>query len=321
MKKWKTTDYKNLNNWMLCPQKVDFPVDIFYVYPTAYFPKSLDDPMVCSINNESMRRRAMANVRNKGSAFITIGNYFVPYYQQACIQCLNSKNSDDTAQFISGPFMDIVQAFTLYMNRYNQGRPFILAGHSQGSVILSLLLSTIFATCPEYMKKLVVAYVIGYGITEKYLNQNPHLKFAEGELDTGVIVSYNTEAPGMMVDNIVVGNGTIAINPITWTRSEEYASSDKSLGSHIVRMNPRNHSTEIIDLSHYADAKIDARRGVVICSTADPDDFRIEGGETFFPRGILHNGDYSLYYNDLRENAAKRVKAYFEKLIFCKNRR
>ena len=42
---------------------------------------------------------------------------------------------------------------------------------------------------------MVAAYVIGFSITADDLKINPALKFAEGEYDTGVIVSWNTEGP------------------------------------------------------------------------------------------------------------------------------
>lgn len=42
---------------------------------------------------------------------------------------------------------------------------------------------------------MIATCVIGYSITPEYLAKNPHLKFAKEAKDTGVIISYNTEAP------------------------------------------------------------------------------------------------------------------------------
>ena len=57
----------------------------------------------------------------------------------------------------------------------------------------SFVLSEYMKAHPEYLKRMIAAYVVGYSITEDYLKANPHLKFAERADDTGVIVSYNTE--------------------------------------------------------------------------------------------------------------------------------
>jgi hypothetical protein len=46
--------------------------------------------------------------------------------------------------------------------------------------------------------------LLGYSITDDYLAENPHLKFASGSGDTGVIISYNTEAPVIEGSNGVV---------------------------------------------------------------------------------------------------------------------
>ena len=57
----------------------------------------------------------------------------------------------------------------------------------------SFVLSEYMKAHPEYLERMVAAYVVGYSITEDFLKANPHLKFAEGADDTGVIISYNTE--------------------------------------------------------------------------------------------------------------------------------
>lgn len=303
------TDYHDRNNWMTCPFDPMLPVDIFYVYPTAYFNGS-DKPSVCSATDDAMRQRARENVRNKGSVFATIGNYYVPYYRQMGLEALVNQKKSDFRDFIAGPVTDVIQAFSYYMENYNNGRPFILAGHSQGSILLSILLATSFKQHPEYCQSMVAGYIIGYGITQQYLSSNPHLHFACGETDYGVIISYNTEAPGITAENITVAPGSIVINPISWQRDETLASARSNLGSRIVIKDKNGQLMDVVDRYQYADAQIDMQRGVVICSTANPEDFRIFGGEKYFPEGILHNGDYSLYYYDLRKNAEKRVCAF-----------
>ena len=100
--------------------------------------------------------------------------------------------------------MDAFAAFDYYIKNYNNGRPFILASHSQGSNVMIFLLAEYMKEHPEVYKKMIAAYVIGYSVTDDYLAKNPHLKFAEGADDTGVIISYNTEAPSIPGKNPVV---------------------------------------------------------------------------------------------------------------------
>lgn len=308
------TDYGNSDNWMVCSDAPGLKADVFYVYPTAYFNQS-SESLVCSVNHKGMRERAYDNFINKGSVFKMVGNYYVPYYRQASLEYLVNQEENDINPFIRGPVMDIINAFNYYMKHYNNGRPFILAGHSQGSILLSVLLASVFKDHPEYRQLMVAAYVIGYGVTKAYMNDNPHLKFATGEKDTGVIISYNTESPGIGSKNITVPLDSLLINPISWKRDEIWVSSDKSLGSHVVKKDRNGQLIEVVDIPHYADAQIDKKRGVLICSTADPEDFRILGAEDYFPLGILHNGDYSLYYYDLKENAKKRIETFLNAKI------
>lgn len=60
----------------------------------------------------------------------------------------------------------------------HEGRPFIIAGHSQGSAILRFVLKDYFKTHPDRYERMVAAYVIGYSITKDDLEANPHMKFA-----------------------------------------------------------------------------------------------------------------------------------------------
>lgn len=117
---------------------------------------------------------------------------------------------------------------------------------------------------PEYLKRMIAAYVIGYSITEEYLKKNSHLKFAKGADDTGVIISWNTEGPGNKdKDNIVVLPGAISINPLNWKRDDTYASAKENLGAYLY-----NYKTQKLEIvPNAADAQVDLKRGVVITTT------------------------------------------------------
>jgi hypothetical protein len=127
-----------------------------------------------------------------------------------------------------------------------------LAGHSQGSNVLIHLLSGYLKNNPSVYQRMIAAYVIGYPVTSSYLANNPHLKFASGPDDLGVIISYNTQAPSVVPpNNPVVSNIVgLVINPITWTRTESEATTAKGLGS----LMPDSVTSKFQPVQQYADA-------------------------------------------------------------------
>jgi hypothetical protein len=302
------TDYSQASHWLTLPAAIDKPVDIFFLYPSVWQKNKPDDPNICEIDDPVMLKYSKLAFVRDATAFETIGNMYAPYYRQADPIDALSLSSEELDKLMGGiPKTDIFAAFDYYIKHYNQGRPYILAGHSQGSDIMIYLLSEYMKANPQVYNRMIAAYVIGWSITPGYLAQNPHLKFAEGPDDTGVIISYNTEAPIMEGKNPVILPGAMAINPIGWTREETLATADQNLGTERINKD----GTVVLDesgktafLSHYADARVDKARGVIICSTADVD--RFAPGSAVMARGIFHSLDYPFYYLNLRENAARR---------------
>jgi hypothetical protein len=203
--------------------------------------------------------------------------------------------------------LDATAAFDYYIRHYNNGRPFILLGHSQGSDVLSNLLAGYLKDNPAIYSRMIAAYIIGFPITPAYLAQNPHLKFAEGPDDTGVIISYDTEAPDVIAANNPVLSGMIGlvINPITWTRDETVATTAQGLGSFM----PDPTTGQLVAVPQYADARVDIANGVLICSTAD--EAALYPFDASLGWGVYHNFDIPFYYFNLRANAANRVSKYF----------
>ncbi len=222
------------------------------------------------------------------------------------------KKTGNLAAALSGiPYADVTAALDYYFKNCNNGRPFIIAGHSQGSAILRLVLKGYFKEHPDYYKRMVAAYAIGYSITKDDLAANPHLKFATGESDTGVIVSWNTEGPKNVetnANNSVVLPGAISINPLNWKLDDTYAPAGENLGS--LMPDPKTNKLELRDVG--ADAQIVPGRGVIV-TNANVASYPEEVAETFsklFGPNAFHEYDYSLYYNNIRDNVARRVAAY-----------
>lgn len=200
---------------------------------------------------------------------------------------------------------DVYAALDYYFAHYNDGRPFIIAGHSQGSIMTKIVLGEYMQAHPEYLERMIAAYPIGYSITSDWLEAHPYLKFAEEAGDTGVIVSWNTEGAGNKdQDNLVVEKNAISINPLNWKRDETPADYSENLGSRIF-----NEETGEFEIrKNVADATLNTERGVVICNSEEP----FVSASALFGTESYHNGDYTFYYENLKQNAVLRVQNYME---------
>ena len=308
------TDYSKKASWYKIPE-ITKDVDTFFVYPTDYMGLNEGEPDYASIDNPEI----MENVRNvyhrfMASVYEDSTNLFMPYYRQASMRCQGDawKKTGNIETAISGvPYDDISAALDYYFEKYNNGRPFIIAGHSQGSAIIKYALKHYFKEHPDYYRRMIAAYVLGYAVTKDDLEECPYLKFATGENDTGVIISWNTEGKKNVEENVktaVLLPNAISINPLNWKLDGTYAPSSMNLGSFV--LNEKNGELEIGDAG--ADARVVPERGVVVTNAKPsplPDDF-IETSSAFFGADGRHASDYSYYYNNIKDNVAKRIAAY-----------
>lgn len=260
--------------------------------------------MICAIDDSLMMAGAAQDFVRQATAFDTAANVYAPFYRQ------DNSSPENRLNVIAGiPTTDATAAFDYYIRNFNKGRPFILAGHSQGANIVCNLLSGYLKTNPQVYARMIAAYVIGAPVTKQFLKDNPHLKFATGPDDTGVIISYNTEGPYVDgVNPVLYGMVGLVINPITWTREETLAETTQGLGS----LFPNNQGIWA-KIPQYADARVDTTKGVLICTSADEDKIAILDSLSGFPKGVYHSFDYPFYYFNLRQNAANRIQKFLNK--------
>ena len=162
-----------------------------------------------------------------------------------------------------------------------------------------------FKEHPDYYKRMVAAYPIGYSVTKDDLEAYPHLKFATGESDTGVIISWNTEGKQNVEENaknVVVLPNAISINPLNWKLDETYAPASLNLVSY--KFNKETGEPEFVDLG--ADAQINLARGVIVTNAKATPVSMVD----FFGPASFHDSDYTFYYNNIKANVAKRIATY-----------
>lgn len=318
MKQMIPIDYSYKANWYKMPE-ITKDVDTFYIYATEYILGSFKEgaPDFATLDNEEMLEGVKVEYRDHASAFAESTNVFLPYYRQSGLKYAGEifkKTGNADEAFKGMPFDDMVAALDYYFEHCNGGRPFIIAGHSQGSSMILLLLRTYFKDHPEYYSRMVAAYTIGYSVTKGYLAANPHLKFATGETDTGVIVAWNTEGPKnveLNAHNVVVLPETMSINPLNWKLDETYAPASQNLGS--IVLDEETGERSIGDVG--ADAQINLARGVVVTHADVPpmSEYAAKVSADFFGPDGRHAYDYMYYFNNIKENANKRVAAYLNR--------
>ena len=310
-----TIDYSQKENWCKFPE-ITKDVDTFYIFATEYILGSFEEgaPDYGSLDNKEMIEGMGVEYIGHATTYADDTNVFAPYYRQSGLKYAGKiveRDGNLDAALLGMPYNDIVDALDYYFEHYNEGRPFIIAGHSQGSALVKQVLFRYFKEHPDYYQRMVAAYVIGYAVTKEELETYPYLKFATGESDAGVIVSWNTEGPkNAEVDakTVVLMPGGISINPLNWKLDETYAPASLNLGSLIV--NEQTGEPEIADIG--ADAQVNLARGSVITNAKAapmPEDTAKIAAAYFGPDG-RHGEDYTFYYNNIKANVAKRIATY-----------
>lgn len=87
------------------------------------------------------------------------------------------------------PWRNVRNAFDYFLKHHNNGRPFVLAGFSQGGRAVVELLKYMDDKTAE---RLVAAYVLGYKVTPEDMKQTSYIRPASSADDLGVTICYNS---------------------------------------------------------------------------------------------------------------------------------
>ncbi len=263
-------------------------VDVFYLHPTTYFSSAgWNQPHG---DEESTEIIDTTILTNQASTFNGCCAVYVPRYRQATLFSFMDREGDgDKALEIA--YSDVQAAFEHFLAEFNQGRPFIIAGHSQGAfhadrIIRELVLGT------ELEDRLVAAYVVGFEITE-----GGGLPICERPTQTGCQVNWNSMSPAA---RSYYALDTICVNPLTWRTDGERADFAVNPGS-------MNFDTPPVVEEGVADAQcLDGR--LLVSELRSSSEWIMPFGE-----GNYHAYDYGLFYMSIRANAKMRTQAHLSR--------
>ncbi len=298
-----TLDYSLSFNWAYAETGAsEKDADVFFIAPTSVSGKA----GILNFSYTSARRAFKGAIDMEKGIYDDNARFFAPYYRQAVLYDYSLENAV-LEEYLTYAYSDVRNAFLYYMEHWNEGRPVILAGFSQGADHCIRLMKEFFGEGEEATDLLVACYAIGWRVTQKELSENG-LKFASGERDTGVIVSFNTEAENV-TDSLTVPNGmkALCINPLNWKTDNTAA--DKSLNKGACFFDTNGNLLE--EKEHLTGAFIDEARGTLKVPSEDIDPSVYNntlGG--IVGAGVYHYYDYQFFYKNLEENVQTRIAAY-----------
>ena len=130
----------------------------FYVHPTTYLKTDRWNAPIDEGGDPDVRAERF--VETQLSAFNAVSDGWAPKYRQAAYGAF-LLNSEDARKALGLAYRDVAAAFDSFLAAQPQGKPIILAGHSQGSLHLLRLL----ASRKDALKgRLVAAYVVGWPV-------------------------------------------------------------------------------------------------------------------------------------------------------------
>ena len=166
--------------------------DVFYIHPTGYFLKYWNEPLE---DDSASYERTGSHLASQASAFSETCNVYAPYYRQATyFSFYDTQSNGALAQDVA--YSDVVNAFNVYMEKFNSGRPFFIAGHSQGALHGQRLVHEYISMNPN-RQKFIAAYLIGYILPIKHFNNlYPDLFISKSADDQKSIISWSTGLQG-----------------------------------------------------------------------------------------------------------------------------
>ncbi len=131
------------------------PLDCFYVYPTV----SRDQGLNSDLNPSEETGAAQSQF----ARFAGVCRTFAPLYRQMTLGAVaayaTGANIDAAAALA---YRDVAASWRNYLATKNNGRPFVLIGHSQGSLMLQMLIAREIEKNPAVAARMKLAILPGF---------------------------------------------------------------------------------------------------------------------------------------------------------------
>ncbi len=281
--KMDVTDYAQTNAWFQTGKAINPDLlDVFYLIPTAgqdWVDANGATHHILDINNPEHRATMEMRYNIAAPIFGDSANLFSPYYQQITLEVW-AGGPDSINKYYPIAFADVKASFDYYMEHWNNGRDFILAGFSQGAKGVKELMKVM---TEEQYARMKAAYVIGFPILQEDLDATDRFKPAQGADDLGVTISYNSVDDEAGIGNIF-RHSKMIINPANWSTGTEVAQVNDTVTNYI----NKEHMMLFVD-------------GV------DPNTVFQPAMAMLFPKGNYHLLELPLYAPYLRENVKVRL--------------
>jgi hypothetical protein len=301
-------DYSDLHYWAAHPYKwdpsdsvpkplrksyrKDSVADVFFLYPTTLTEREdtranapIDDSLINAKTDYS-------TILLQASAFNEQCRIFAPRYRQAHYRTFFSPGTPAAVAAFDTAYSDIKQAFEYYLAHLNNGRPIIIASHSQGTLHAVRLLKEFFEG-KDLQRKLVCAYLVGMPTPEDAFTQIPA---CTDSLSTGCFVGWRSYKKGYEGTYYMQAETTrsVVTNPLLWNTGNGYAPRSLNTGAILMKFNK---------LVKGVDAQVHHN----ILWVSKPKFF----GSIFLKSKNYHIGDINLFYTNIRENVRKRIGMYW----------
>ncbi|HBK18392.1 MAG TPA: DUF3089 domain-containing protein [Gammaproteobacteria bacterium] len=297
-------DYAMPNRWAALPDREDFadvipdhlaadtlkaqPVDVFFIHPTTYTPgEHWNQPLD---HTEANQRVDYWVMRDQASAFNGCCNVYAPRYRQANLAAFFDASMENNGQqALDLAYQDVASAFRYFIENFNDGRPFIIAGHSQGSFHGNRLLREQIIG-PALGNRMIAAYTVGFPI-----EADARVDVCKTPTQTNCQISWNANEEDAAFSH---GQPTsVCVNPLTWDSAEPSATEAANLGAITFAAGT---SVEV------AAVGASCENGQLILRGLQSESF------SYFPfgPGNFHIYDYALFYMNIRQNLGERVSAY-----------
>lgn len=285
--------YADDSQWFTIDRQAQ--ADVFYITSTETGDYPWPDGRTChyaDTYNDSTRQPLLGEMQGVDALITGSLNYYSPYYRQCSLQTFTSDSTIQARLPVARD--DVKRAFKYYLKHHNSGRPFVLAGYSQGAMImLDLMREMDEAT----RRRMITAYAIGITITGDDLMHNPGIVPAQGADDTGVTICYNSVRD---VSCALPGweHSAVAINPVNW-RTDATPATLITVPSPRIPIDQQRQDTLTVTL--------DTATGLLLVDGFSGNDYILP---LIGKEGNYHSREIWLYRDLLRDNIARRAASY-----------